>query len=164
MLRSASASLSAPAALPMTDAPTPVSIRPAEARMTDEVLVQRFLDTGDQTAFRRLVERHQERIFGYLLGMVRDREIANDLFQDTFLRVLSALRRERASYTHQDRFLPWAMRIARNAALDHLRSRKKWQDVGAGADEDDTSYWDRLADDDIVHTDEHLHDLSLIHI
>lgn len=144
---------------PKTDTRTP-DARISDARMTDEVLVQRFLDTGDQTAFRRLVERHQERIFGYLLGMVRDREIANDLFQDTFLRVLSALRRERASYTHQDRFLPWAMRIARNAALDHLRSRKKWQDVGSGADEDETSYWDRLADADVVHSDERLHDLE----
>ena len=159
MLRSASASPTALSAAPMTDAPK-TDTRISDARMTDEVLVQRFLDTGDQTAFRRLVERHQERIFGYLLGMVRDREIANDLFQDTFLRVLSALRRERASYTHQDRFLPWAMRIARNAALDHLRSRKKWQDVGSGADEDDTSYWDRLADADIVHTDDQLHDLE----
>ena len=148
-------------ALPMPDVQTASTPAPttaaAAAVSTDERLVQRFLETGDQTAFRRLVERHQERIFGYLLGMVRDREVANDLFQETFLRVLSAMRRERASYTHQDRFLPWAMRIARNAALDHLRSRKKWQDVGSGGDEDDTSYWDRLADGDTVHTDERLH-------
>ena len=163
MLRSASASsLSpAPAAAPVATVPAGASrstaAKMSDASMTDERLVQRFLEDGDQTAFRRLVERHQERIFGYLLGMVRDREVANDLFQETFLRVLSAMRRERASYTHQDRFLPWAMRIARNAALDHLRSRKKWQDVGSGGDEDDTSYWDRLADGDTVHTDERLH-------
>lgn len=113
---------------------------------TDEALVTAYLAHGDQQAFRLLVERHQERLFGYLLGMVRDEEVANDLFQDTFLRVLSALRQERGAYTQQGRFLGWVLRIARNAALDHLRSRRKWQDVTPEADEDG-SFWDRLPDD-----------------
>ncbi len=126
--------------------------------MTDEQLVQRYLEGTDQDAFRRLVARHQERIFGYLLGMVRDREVANDLFQETFLRVVAAMQRERATYTHQDRWLPWVMRIARNAALDHLRSRKKWQDVSNGSDEDETSFWDRLADASADVADEVMHD------
>lgn len=124
--------------------------------LTDEQLVAAYLERGDQRAFRLLVERHQERIFGYLLGMVRDRETANDLFQETFLRVIAAMQRQRASYTTQGRWLAWAMRIARNAALDHLRSRKKWQDVSGTADEDGVSFWESLPDDG-TSIDEALH-------
>lgn len=113
-----------------------------------------YLDDGDQDAFRTLVERHQERIFGYLLGMVRDRDVANDLFQETFLRVIAAMQRQRGSYTQQGRWLGWVMRIARNAALDHLRRRKKWVDVTP--DEEGDSYWDRLPDEQPC-ADEQLH-------
>ncbi len=50
----------------------------------DEVLVARYVEEADQAAFRTLVDRHQERVFGYLRGMVKDRDVANDLFQETF--------------------------------------------------------------------------------
>jgi RNA polymerase sigma-70 factor (ECF subfamily) len=115
---------------------------------SDEQLVTAYLDHNDQRAFSILVERHQERIFGYLLGMVRDRSTANDLFQETFFRVIRAMHNQRGSYTQQGRWLAWVMRIARNATLDHLRSRKKWQDVGDNGDEDSASFWDRLPADD----------------
>ena len=124
---------------------------------SDEQLVIRYLEHGDQSAFRQLVERHQERIFGYLLGMVRDRDVANDLFQETFLRVVSAMNKMRASYTHDGRWLPWVMRIARNAALDYLRSRKKWVDVTPQGDDEGTPFWDRLADADLLDADEVIH-------
>ena len=114
---------------------------------SDEQLVTAYLDQNDQRAFSLLVQRHQERIFGYLLGMVHDRNLANDLFQETFLRVIKAMNNQRGSYTQQGRWLAWVMRIARNATLDHLRSRKKWQDVSDKEDEDQTSFWDRLPDD-----------------
>jgi len=119
----------------------------ARTLTSDEALIASYVERGDEGAIRALVERHQQRIFGFLLGMVRDRETANDLFQETFFRILSALRSERASYTSQNRFLGWAMRIARNAALDHLRSRSRWMDVDQSASEDGVSYWDRLTDD-----------------
>jgi len=128
--------------------------------LPDEDLVQRYLEGGDQNAFRLLLERHQERLFGYLIGMVRDREVANDLFQETFLRVVAAMQRERATYTHQNRWLPWVMRIARNAALDHLRARKKWQDVtpeAGTADDDGDGFWERLKDGDVIAADDLLH-------
>jgi RNA polymerase sigma-70 factor (ECF subfamily) len=79
------------------------------------------------------------------MGMVRHREIADDLFQETFLRVIAAIRRERGSYERQGRWLAWVMRIARNTALDHLRRRKKWRDVDSGDGEE--SYWDQVPDD-----------------
>lgn len=113
----------------------------------DEVLVARYVEEADQAAFRTLMDRHQERVFGYLRGMVKDREVANDLFQETFFRVIRALNKERGSYTRQGKFLGWVLRIARNAALDHLRARKKWQDIGPSDDGDETAWWDRLPDD-----------------
>ena len=126
--------------------------------VTDEELVSKYLQEKDEVAFRRLVERHQERVFGYLVGMVRDRSIANDLFQETYFRVIRALSNDRGSYTRQGKWINWVMRIARNATLDHLRSRKKWSDVDGG-DDDGDSFWDRLADsevssDDLMHLSE----------
>lgn len=114
--------------------------------LPDEALVEAYLDRGDQRAFRQLVERHQERVFGFLYGMVRDREVANDLFQETFLRVIAAMQRRRASYEQQGRWLGWVMRIARNATLDYIRSRKKWQEVDRD-DDDGPSFFDRIQDD-----------------
>lgn len=109
----------------------------------DEALVVAYLEQDDQDAFRTLVERHQARVFGYLMGMVRNRDVANDLFQETFLRVIRAMRSERGSYETQGRWLAWVMRIARNSALDHLRRRKKWRDV----DDGEESFWERMPDD-----------------
>ena len=62
---------------------------------SDEQLVTAYLDQNDQHAFSMLVRRHQERIFGYLLGMVHDKNLANDLFQETFLRVIKAMNKQR---------------------------------------------------------------------
>ncbi|MEZ4701110.1 MAG: sigma-70 family RNA polymerase sigma factor [Rhodothermales bacterium] len=123
---------------------------------SDEQLVSAYLDHNDERAFSLLVSRHQERIFGYLLGMVRDRSVANDLFQETFLRVIRAMQNQRGSYAQQDRWLAWVMRIARNAALDYLRSRKKWQDVPDLGDDDAPSFWERLPADGIA-ADELMH-------
>lgn len=124
---------------------------------SDESLVSAYAEHGDDSAFRVLVERHQERVYGYVLGMVKDRATADDLFQETFIRVIRALNDERGSYTRQGKFLGWVLRIARNATLDHLRKRKKWLDVENG--EMDGSWWDRLPDespagDDLLHRSE----------
>ena len=122
---------------------------------TDEELVSAYLDENDEQAFRRLVERHQDRIFGYLMGMVKDRAVANDLFQETFERVIKAMHGERGSYDRQGQWLSWVMSIARNAAIDHTRKQKKWTDVPQ--DEDDgRSFWDTL-EDDSPYADEQLH-------
>lgn len=115
---------------------------------SDESLVAAYLHNHDEQAFRLLVERHQERVFGYLMGMVRDKTVANDLFQETYLRVIRALQNRRGSYDQQGRWLGWVLRIARNAALDHLRARKKWTDVDAGSEEEEMSYWDRVESED----------------
>ena len=122
---------------------------------TDEELVTAYLEDDDEKAFRQLVERHQDRIFGYLMGMVKDRATANDLFQETFERVIKAMQGRRGSYDPQGQWLSWVMSIARNAAIDHTRKQKKWKDVPQ--DEDDgRSFWDTL-EDDSPYADEQLH-------
>ena len=122
---------------------------------SDEELVTAYLEENDEQAFRRLVERHQDRIFGYLMGMVKDRAVANDLFQETFERVIKAMQGQRGSYDPQGQWLSWVMSIARNAAIDHTRRQKKWTDVPQ--DEDDgRSFWDTL-EDDSPYADEQLH-------
>src|SRR5690606_4058366 len=113
---------------------------------TDEQLVTAYVRQGDERAFRELVERHQERVFGFLVGMVRDADVANDLFQDTFMRVIRALHRKRGSYEDQGRFGAWVLRIARNAALDHLRRRRKWHAESNGS-RDEGFEWEALADE-----------------
>ena len=120
---------------------------------TDEELVTAYLDDGDETAFRRLVERHQDRIFGYLMGMVKDRATAHDLFQDTFERVIDAM--QSGDYTQQGQWLSWVMSIARNATIDHTRKQKKWADMPHDVD-DGRSFWDTL-EDDAPPADEELH-------
>jgi RNA polymerase sigma-70 factor (ECF subfamily) len=113
----------------------------------DEDLVAAYLDHGDERAFGHLLARHQERIFGYLVGMVRDRAVAADLFQETFLRAIQAMQARRGGYEQQGRWLAWIMRIARNAALDHLRAQKKFANVAAGGDDEGPSFFERLPDD-----------------
>jgi len=122
---------------------------------SDEELVSAYLEDDDEQAFRQLVERHQDRIFGYLMGMVKDRATANDLFQETFERVIKAMQGQRGSYNPQGQWLNWVMSIARNAAIDHTRKQKKWKEVPQD-ENDGRSFWDTL-EDDSPYADEQLH-------
>jgi RNA polymerase sigma-70 factor (ECF subfamily) len=122
---------------------------------SDEELVTAYLEEGDEDAFRQLVERHQDRIFGYLMGMVKDRAVANDVFQDTFVRVINAMQDPDGSYSHEGKWLSWVMSIARNAAIDHMRKQKKWADKPHDPDEG-RSFWETL-EDDAPYADEELH-------
>ena len=84
----------------------------------DEALMERYRD-GDVSAFQTLLERHQKKVFNFLLRLIGDRERANDLLQETFLRVV----KKRESYTPTARFTTWVFRIARNLSIDELRRR-----------------------------------------
>jgi len=83
----------------------------------DDTLIATYL-AGDVSAFNELVQRHKSGLFAYLCSMVSYKEDAEDLFQETFLRVIAALPRYRA----RGRFRPWLYRIARNLARDRVRS------------------------------------------
>jgi RNA polymerase sigma-70 factor, ECF subfamily len=84
--------------------------------VTDEVLMMRF-QGGDQSAFARLVRRHKTPVYNFILRSVRSREVAEDLVQDVFVKVVQ----NAAEFKHEARFSTWAYTIARNVCIDHLR-------------------------------------------
>jgi RNA polymerase sigma-70 factor (ECF subfamily) len=78
---------------------------------------------GNEPAFRELMSRYKSKVFGKIYMFVRDRELANDLFQDTFLKALQALKD--GQYNEEGKFSAWIMRIAHNLCIDHFRNNKK---------------------------------------
>ena len=90
-------------------------------KQTDEQLV-RMYEEGDFQAFDVLLARHQDSVFGIIYSMVADNELANDVFQDTFVKVIMAIRN--GNYTESGQFLAWVKRVARNQVLDRFRSQR----------------------------------------
>ena len=90
-------------------------------KLPDEQLVAMY-EEGDFQAFDILLERHQDKVFGYIRFMVPDTDVANDVFQDTFVKAIMAIRNGHYSETGQ--FSSWLMRIARNQVLDRMRSQR----------------------------------------
>ncbi len=87
--------------------------------VTDQQVVERA-STGSEAAYRELVRRYQRPVFSLIYRMVRDRELAEDLTQETFVKVLNAIDRYRPEY----KFSSWIFKIANNASIDHLRRRE----------------------------------------
>ena len=90
--------------------------------ISDGVLVSRYIN-GCEKSLEVLILRHKQRIFGFVLSKVLDREIAEDIFQDTFIKVINNLKR--GKYNEEGKFLPWVMRIAHNLIIDHFRRNKR---------------------------------------
>ena len=88
----------------------------------DALLVQQYIE-GNEAALSTLIERHQSRIFGFIYSKLNDRDLADDIFQDTFIKVIKTLKTK--SYNEEGKFLPWVMRIAHNLIIDHYRKDKK---------------------------------------
>lgn len=88
----------------------------------DALLVQQYIE-GNEVALSTLIERHQSRIFGFIYSKLNDRDLADDIFQDTFIKVIKTLKTK--SYNEEGKFLPWVMRIAHNLIIDHYRKDKK---------------------------------------
>src|ERR1035437_52292 len=86
--------------------------------LNDRELVDRYVD-GDEACLEVLIERHKGRIFGFIVKRVRDRMLAEDIFQETFFKVIRSLKSR--LYNEEDKFLPWVMRISRNMIIDHFR-------------------------------------------
>jgi RNA polymerase sigma-70 factor (ECF subfamily) len=88
----------------------------------DATLVKLYL-SGSEIALERLIERHQLRIFNFINSKVNDRETAEDLFQDTFIKVVKTLKN--GKYNEEGKFLPWVMRIAHNLVIDYFRRENR---------------------------------------
>jgi RNA polymerase sigma-70 factor, ECF subfamily len=89
---------------------------------SDALLVKDYI-AGDENALAILIIRHQSKIYGFIYSKVSDKEISNDIFQDTFIKVIKTLKLN--SYNEEGKFLPWVMRIAHNLIIDHFRKSKK---------------------------------------
>jgi len=101
------------------------------SQMTDEQLVSQYIE-GNDVAFNILLERYESKVFTYIIHYVKSQEVAEDLFQDTFMRVISTLRSGR--YTEQQKFGAWLLRVAHNQSIDYLRQARTGQTIT----EDDT--------------------------
>jgi len=89
---------------------------------SDTELILSFQD-GNSNALETLIDRYKDKLFSSILFIVKDKYLAEDLFQETFVRVIDTLRSRR--YNEEGKFLPWAMRIAHNLCVDHFRKVKR---------------------------------------
>jgi len=101
--------------------------------ITDQELVSRYLK-GNEEALEVLIARHKDRIFTYIFMLVKDRQLADDIFQDTFIKVINTLKR--GNYNEEGKFLPWVTRIAHNLVIDHFRKGKRMPMADGGKDFD----------------------------
>lgn len=90
--------------------------------LPDAVLVKNYI-SGDESALSSLINRHQSKIYGFIYSKINDRDLSDDIFQDTFIKVIKTLKSQ--SYNEEGKFLPWVMRIAHNLVVDHFRKAKK---------------------------------------
>jgi RNA polymerase sigma-70 factor (ECF subfamily) len=94
----------------------------ANLQKSDALLVKDYM-AGDESALAILIKRHESKIYGFIYSKVADREVSNDIFQDTFIKVIKTLKTN--SYNEEGKFLPWIMRIAHNLIIDFYRKSKK---------------------------------------
>ena len=90
--------------------------------ITDAVLVSNYIN-GDERSLAMLINRHKQRIYSFIYSKVLDRDITEDVFQDTFIKVINTLKR--GAYNEEGKFLPWVMRIAHNLVIDHFRKNNR---------------------------------------
>lgn len=88
----------------------------------DNELIQLYL-SGNNEAFEALLARYKQRIYSFIYSKIKDRELADDVFQDTFIKVIKTLKK--GTYNDEGRFLSWVMRIAHNLIVDHFRRKQR---------------------------------------
>ncbi len=109
-------------------------------------MVQAYIK-GDQSAIEILINRHRNKVFTYILLTIKNQQLAEDLFQETFIKVIQSLRAGR--YRDNGRFLSWVIRIAHNLIIDHFRKEKQMNSVSNDDTEVDLFNSKKLSDDNI---------------
>jgi RNA polymerase sigma-70 factor (ECF subfamily) len=94
--------------------------------LSDRVLLNNYL-SGDRSAISELIERHSQRVRSYIGMMVRNDDIADDIFQETFIKAVKVI--DEGRYTASGKFLSWVLRIAHNRVLDHFRREKSSRQI-----------------------------------
>ena len=106
--------------------------------ISDQDLIGRYL-AGHHPSLEKLIRRHKNRVFAYILMIVKEKELAEDLFQDTFIKVINTIRS--GQYKEEGKFIQWVMRIAHNLIIDHFRKAKRLPMV---ENSDDFDIFDRV--------------------
>ena len=122
--------------------------------LSDRVLLNNYL-LGDRSAISELIERHSGRVRGYIGMMVKDDAVADDIFQETFIKAIKVI--DEGRYTDSGKFLSWILRIAHNRVLDYFRREKASKLINeqeAGYDVIGTMrYAENTTEDEIIHTE-----------
>jgi len=91
-------------------------------QLSDQQLIKQYLK-GDEKSFEILLMRNKDRVFGYIMSKVKDADLANDIFQDVFIKVIRTLKN--GKYNEEGKFLPYVLTISHNLIIDHFRKVKK---------------------------------------
>ena len=102
--------------------------------LTDSLLISRY-QKGDENALSILISRHQKELFSFIFYKLMDEELANDVFQDTFMKIIVSLKEGR--YNDDGKFILWAKRIAHNLIIDHFRLKNKYVKISETTYEND---------------------------
>ena len=102
-------------------------------KIYDSCLISQY-QKGDEQALEKLIQKHQQDLFSFIFYKVKDEDLANDFFQDTFIKIIIKLKE--GKYTEEDKFILWAKRIASNLIIDHFRAKSRHITVS------ETSYMD----------------------
>ena len=134
------------------------------ASKSDEFLIQQFR-SGNNTAFDILLKRYQSKVFAYIMQLVKDHDLANDIFQEVFIKVVINLKKE--SYHHEGKLLSWILRISHNQVIDHFRKSSKMPYVGRSSSNPDFDIFSvlKLEDssiEDVMINDQILKDVRLL--
>ncbi|MGA9238158.1 RNA polymerase sigma factor [Robiginitalea sp.] len=93
-----------------------------ELKIDDSILVKEYI-SGNERALEVLINKHNQRITSFIYSKVLDRDVTEDIFQDTFIKVIKTLKK--GNYSEEGKFLPWVMRIAHNLIIDYFRKNKR---------------------------------------
>ena len=119
--------------------------------LNDKELVESYKN-GNVASFELLVERHQNKVFSYILMLVKDRQLADDIFQDTFLKIIRTIKA--GAYKEEGKFIQFAMRIAHNLVIDHFRKSNRLPMADSVNNEysiiDNLKYTDRSVEDEMI--------------
>jgi RNA polymerase sigma-70 factor (ECF subfamily) len=109
---------------------------------SDQDLIKSYL-SGNEAAFEILILKHKDKVFAFILSKIKNYNLAHDVFQDTFIKVINSLKK--GKYNEEGKFVPWVMRIAHNLVIDHFRMQKKTRSIAPTKDFD---IFDVISDND----------------
>lgn len=129
---------------------------------SDQELVRRFIQ-GDQSSIETLINRHKNKVYTYIILIVKNQQLAEDIFQDTFIKVIRSLKE--GKYRDNGKFVSWVIRIAHNLTIDHFRKEKQFSTFSNEDYEADIFNTRKLADgtiEDILVENQIVHEVKLL--